>query len=164
MRLIKENYMALKSINQDDLRNHNLSVVLSMLLQSAKPMSRARLAKETGLTKATLSLLVPLLLSAHALEEGEPVSDGVAYGWLSTPLSVSEQRFCSIGMQINTDGYGVIILGLDGAVIAEEWVSESVEQISRKFSPSLMHWLKPVNKQSSKRSSLLSVLVSLCLG
>jgi predicted NBD/HSP70 family sugar kinase len=120
--------MALKSINQDDLRNHNLSVVLSTLLQSTRPMSRAELAKETGLTKATMSLLVPLLLSAHALEEGEPVSDGVAYGRPSTPLSVSGQRFCSIGMQINTDGYGVIVLGLDGAVIAEEWVSESMEQ------------------------------------
>ena len=30
-----------KSINQDDLRNHNLSVVLSAMARSREPMSRA---------------------------------------------------------------------------------------------------------------------------
>ncbi len=47
---------------QEDLRNHNLSVTLDTLLRAQKPMSRADLAKETGLTKATLSLLA---LDAH---------------------------------------------------------------------------------------------------
>lgn len=43
---------SLRSINQDDLRNHNLSVVLDSLLRATEPMSRADLAKKTGLTKA----------------------------------------------------------------------------------------------------------------
>ncbi|WEV75856.1 ROK family protein [Bifidobacterium sp. ESL0800] len=119
--------MALKSINQDDLRNHNLSVVLSTLLQSPKPMSRAKLAKATGLTKATMSLLVPMLVSSDALEEGTPVSAGTTYGRPSTPLNISGRRFCSIGLQINTDGYGFIVLALDGSVVAERWVSRSME-------------------------------------
>ncbi|WEV68900.1 ROK family protein [Bifidobacterium sp. ESL0775] len=119
--------MVLKSINQDDLRNHNLSAVLSTLLQSTKPMSRAKLAKATGLTKASMSLLVPMLVSAQAVQEGEPVAEGVTYGRPSTPLIVSGQRFCSIGLQINTDGYGVMVLALDGSVISEHWVSQSME-------------------------------------
>lgn len=49
---------SLRSINQDDLRNHNLSVVIDTLLRAADPLSRADLAKETGLTKATMSILV----------------------------------------------------------------------------------------------------------
>ena len=38
----------LRRINQEDLRNHNLSVTLDTLLRAQKPMSRADLAKETG--------------------------------------------------------------------------------------------------------------------
>ncbi|WEV52517.1 ROK family protein [Bifidobacterium sp. ESL0798] len=118
--------MALKSINQDDLRNHNLSVVLSTLLQSPKPMSRAKLAKSTGLTKATMSLLVPMLIASEALEEGKPVAAGTTYGRPSTPLNISGRRYCSIGLQINTDGYGFTILALDGTVVDERWVSRSM--------------------------------------
>lgn len=55
----------LKRINQDDLRNHNLSVVLNQVLRSPQPLSRADLAKATGLTKATMSLLVSLLSLIH---------------------------------------------------------------------------------------------------
>lgn len=119
--------MALRSINQDDLRNHNLSVVLSTLLQSPKPMSRAKLAKATGLTKASMTLLVPMLIASNVIEEGKPVYQGTSYGRPSTPLTVSGHRFCSIGMQINTDGYGCMVLGLDGTVLFEHWVSQPMD-------------------------------------
>lgn len=36
----------LRRINQDDLRNHNLSVVISTLLRAAEPMSRAEQAAQ----------------------------------------------------------------------------------------------------------------------
>lgn len=39
---------SLRRINQDDLRNHNLSVVIDTLLRASTPMSRANLAKEPG--------------------------------------------------------------------------------------------------------------------
>lgn len=63
---------SLRSINQDDLRNHNLSVVLDSLLRATEPMSRADLAKKTGLTKAAMSVLVSLMLDNEILVEGEP--------------------------------------------------------------------------------------------
>ena len=63
----------LRRINQEDLRNHNLSVTLDTLLRAQKPMSRADLAKETGLTKATLSLLASMLIESGVVQEGEPV-------------------------------------------------------------------------------------------
>ena len=62
----------LRRINQEDLRNHNLSVTLDTLLRAQKPMSRADLAKETGLTKATLSLLASMLIESGVVQEGEP--------------------------------------------------------------------------------------------
>lgn len=115
----------LKRINQDDLRNHNLSVVLNTMLRSTSAFSRADLAKETGLTKATMSLLVSMLLSHHIVKEGAPLVQSV-YGRPSTPLSIAGGSVCGIGIQINTDGYGYVVLDLDGSVVAERWIARDL--------------------------------------
>lgn len=112
---------ALRRINQDDLRNHNLSVVIDTLLRTTEPLSRAELAKRTGLTKATMSLLVSMLVDDGVVREGEP-SVQSSYGRPSTPLLIAGGRYCGIGLQVNTDGYSVIVLDLDGTVISERWV------------------------------------------
>lgn len=112
---------ALRRINQDDLRNHNLSVVIDTLLRTTEPLSRAELAKRTGLTKATMSLLVSMLVDDGVVREGEP-SVQSSYGRPSTPLLIAGGRYCGIGLQVNTNGYGVIVLDLDGTVISERWV------------------------------------------
>ena len=82
---------SLRRINQDDLRNHNLSVVIDTLLRASGPMSRADLAKETGLTKATMSLLVSLLIDAGVVKEGEP-QNSASYGRPSTPLMLGRRQ------------------------------------------------------------------------
>ena len=112
---------ALRRINQDDLRNHNLSVVIDTLLRTTEPLSRAERAKRTGLTKATMSLLVSMLVDDGVVREGEP-SVQSSYGRPSTPLLIAGGRYCGIGLQVNTNGYGVIVLDLDGTVISERWV------------------------------------------
>lgn len=112
---------ALRRINQDDLRNHNLSVVIDTLLHTTEPLSRAELAKRTGLTKATMSLLVSMLVDSGVVREGTP-SVQSSYGRPSTPLLIAGGRYCGIGLQVNTNGYGVIVLDLDGTVISERWV------------------------------------------
>lgn len=116
---------ALRRINQDDLRNHNLSVVIDTLLRTTEPLSRAELAKRTGLTKATMSLLVSMLVDDGVVREGEP-SVQSSYGRPSTPLLIAGGRYCGIGLQANTDGYGVIVLDLDGTVISERWVDADI--------------------------------------
>lgn len=112
----------LRRINQDDLRNHNLSVALDTLLRAQKPTSRADLAQETGLTKATMSLLASLLIDAGVIEEGEPAS-AATYGRPSRPLKVRGGAVAGIGLQINTDGYGCLALDLNGDTLGQEWVS-----------------------------------------
>lgn len=115
----------LRRINQEDLRNHNLSVTLDTLLRAQKPMSRADLAKETGLTKATLSLLASMLIESGVVQEGEPVVS-TAYGRPSTPLEIHGGSIAGIGLQINTDGYGCLALDLNGDTLGREWVSEDM--------------------------------------
>lgn len=115
----------LRRINQEDLRNHNLSVTLDTLLRAQKPMSRADLAKETGLTKATLSLLASMLIESGVVQEGEPVVS-TTYGRPSTPLEIRGGSIAGIGLQINTDGYGCVALDLNGDTLGQEWVSEDM--------------------------------------
>lgn len=115
----------LRRINQEDLRNHNLSVTLDALLRAQKPMSRADLAKETGLTKATLSLLASMLIESGVVQEGEPVVS-TTYGRPSTPLEIRGGSIAGIGLQINTDGYGCLALDLNGDTLGREWVSEDM--------------------------------------
>lgn len=115
----------LRRINQEDLRNHNLSVTLDTLLRAQKPMSRADLAKETGLTKATLSLLASMLIESGVVQEGEPVIS-TTYGRPSTPLEIRGGSIAGIGLQINTDGYGCLALDLNGDTLGREWVSEDM--------------------------------------
>lgn len=116
---------SLRRINQEDLRNHNLSVVLDTLLRTEKPISRADLAKETGLTKATLSLLASMLIDSGVVQEGEPVVS-TTYGRPSTPLEIHGGSIAGIGLQINTDGYGCLALDLNGDTLGQEWVSEDM--------------------------------------
>lgn len=115
----------LRRINQEDLRNHNLSVTLDTLLRAQKPMSRADLAKETGLTKATLSLLASMLIESGVVQEGEPVVS-TTYGRPSTPLEIRGGSIAGIGLQVNTDGYGCLALDLNGDTLGREWVSEDM--------------------------------------
>ena len=115
----------LRRINQEDLRNHNLSVTLDTLLRAQKPMSRADLAKETGLTKATLSLLASMLIESGVVQEGEPVVS-TTYGRPSTPLEIRGGSIAGIGLQINTDGYGCLALDLNGDTLGREWVREDM--------------------------------------
>lgn len=101
---------SLRSINQDDLRNHNLSVVLDSLLRATEPMSRADLAKKTGLTKAAMSVLVSLMLDNEILVEGAPSGNrcmgapafrlkskvDACAAWDCRPTPTVMARWCSI--------------------------------------------------------------------
>ena len=86
---------------------------------------RADLAKETGLTKATLSLLASMLIESGVVQEGEPVVS-TTYGRPSTPLEIRGGSIAGIGLQINTDGYGCLALDLNGDTLGREWVSEDM--------------------------------------
>ena len=119
---------ALRSINQDDLRNHNLSVIIDTILRSPMPLSRADLAKATGLTKATMSLLGALLLKNRVVREGNPETSQITYGRPSTPLAISHGRWAGVGLQINTDGYGCLAIDLDGSLIDSAWVHDAMHE------------------------------------
>ncbi|RBP99184.1 ROK family transcriptional regulator [Bifidobacterium xylocopae] len=120
--------VSLRSINQEDLRDHNLSVIIGTILRAPRPMSRADLAKATGLTKATLSLLGGMLLDQGVVRELEPDSSQPAYGRPSRPLAIAPGRWAGIGLQVNTDGYGCMALDLSGRIVETSWVDDDMRR------------------------------------
>lgn len=135
-----------RKINQDNLREHNLSVVLSTLLSSHVPLSRADIAKSSGLTKAAMSLLSDILLKNEVIRQLKPSSEST-YGRPSTPLQFNPRRWAGIGLQINTDGYGYTVLDLAGGAVRMEWIAEAMVDVApEQIFDKLDRMVRPVEK------------------
>jgi predicted NBD/HSP70 family sugar kinase len=96
-----------------DVRRHHLSLVLEQLLRNG-PRSRARLAQETGLTKATMSALVFDLLARGLVEEREARSGRM--GRPAVDVCVTGSTVGALGLQIEGDHVAACIVDLSGEV------------------------------------------------
>lgn len=103
---------------QASLREHNLSLVLRLVVEAPEPVSRADVAAATGLTRATVSALVDRLVQAHLVDELEPVV-GHRAGRPAVPLVPARGTVAALGMEINVDYLGVRAIDLAGRVLTE---------------------------------------------
>jgi len=137
----------LYKINRDNLRDHNLSVVIQTLLNSTDPMSRADLAKSTGLTKAAMSMLVEILIKNKVIQQLSPIPDST-FGRPSVPLAFYPHHWVGIGLQVNTDGYGFTVLDLAGETIYSQWVDDTMlNVVPEDIFMQLDHMLQPVENE-----------------
>ncbi len=97
------------------VRRNNLSLIVRTL-RDAGPRSRARLAAETGLNKATVSSLVAELVERGLVDEGEMQRDGVV-GRPGQIVELNGLRVAGIGLELNVDYVAVIALNLRGDTI-----------------------------------------------
>lgn len=105
--------------DQAVVRRHNLALVLEHLrLHGSR--SRARVAAETGLNKATVSSLVSELLGRGLVTEGAVERGGVGRPGLVIDLDGS--TYAAIGAEVNIDYLSVIVSSLRGDVVAEQRV------------------------------------------
>lgn len=102
---------------QSTLRDHNLGIVLRTLAAHGR-LSRAGLAQQTGLTRATVSRLSQELLDAQLVAELAN-SGPTGPGRPGTPLTLSSARCAGIGLEVNVDYVAGKALALDGTVLAE---------------------------------------------
>jgi len=98
------------------LRRHNLAVVLRHV-RDAGPRSRARIAADTGLNKATVSSLVAELVDRGLLREAE--AERGAVGRPGQPVELDGRTVCGVGAEINVDYLAVTALDLGGEVVFE---------------------------------------------
>lgn len=91
-------------------------MALVRVIQRFPGLSRAELAKETGLTKSTVSLLVQNLIDEGWLFESDVQATG-AIGRRPTPLFIDGDRLAMIGADVGIDNLSVMTVSLTGVVI-----------------------------------------------
>lgn len=112
---------AMPAARQSFLREHNLSLLLRQIIDSPQPVSRAQLAKTTGLTRATVSALVDRLLAGSMIEELDPrVADGA--GRPGVPLRPASSGVVGLGLGVQLDHVGARVVNLAGVVLEERIV------------------------------------------
>lgn len=99
------------------MRRANMGLILRHL-RDRGGRSRARLAAETGLSKATMSTLIADLVDRGLVVEGEPDRAG-AVGRPGLTVSLDGRRVCGLGVEINVDYLSLIAVDLSGTVIRE---------------------------------------------
>jgi predicted NBD/HSP70 family sugar kinase len=106
--------------NQQTVRQHNRALVLGRV--AATPgETRAQLALQTGLTRATVSTLVDELIDARLLVEREPLAG--LRGRPGSRLELHPAGPAAIGIEISVDYIAACLLDLPGAVRARRRVA-----------------------------------------
>jgi predicted NBD/HSP70 family sugar kinase len=103
------------------LRRNNLSVVLRHL-RDAGPRSRARIAADTGLNKATVSSLIAELVERGLVREGEAQAERGGVGRPGQLVELDGRGVCGVGVEVNVDYLAVTALDLGGQVVSERRV------------------------------------------
>ncbi|QDW62398.1 ROK family transcriptional regulator [Oerskovia sp. KBS0722] len=106
---------------QHTLREYNLALVSQALFDAPRPRSRADIAAATGLTRATVSVLVDQLIEARLVRELPPVTP-LRAGRPAVPLTPAERTIVGLGLEVNVDYLGGTVLDLTGQVVAQEVV------------------------------------------
>ena len=91
-------------------------MALVRAVQRTPGVSRAELAKDTGLTKSTVSLLVQDLVDEGWLLESDVQATG-AIGRRPTPLFLDGNRLAMIGADVGIDSLSVTTVSLTGTVL-----------------------------------------------
>lgn len=105
--------------DQVAVRRHNLAVVMNHLRVHGS-RSRARVAAETGLNKATVSSLVAELAERGLVNEG--ATERGAVGRPGRVVELDAVRHVAIGVEVNIDYVSVLGMNLRGEAIAESRV------------------------------------------
>ena len=113
-----------------EVRRHNLALVLSHLRASGA-RSRATIAAETGLNKATVSSLVAELVERGLVAEGE--TERGAVGRPSQQVDLHGGAFYTVGTEINLGYLAVVALNVRAEVVAERWVPLDAAELDARI-------------------------------
>lgn len=106
--------------DQASLRRANLALVLRGL-RDGGPRSRARLAADLGLNKATVSSLVAELAERGLVRDGD--AERGAVGRPATTVELDGRGVYGVGAEINVHHVAVMALDLHGDVVGEGRIS-----------------------------------------
>jgi predicted NBD/HSP70 family sugar kinase len=100
--------------NNDQVRRHNLSVVLGLAHRTGG-LSRAQLTRQTGLNRSTIAALVGELVDRQLVVEGEPDSSG--HVGRPSPVVRPNPRAVALAVHPEVDAITIGVVGLGGTVL-----------------------------------------------
>ncbi|MEC0179092.1 ROK family transcriptional regulator [Paenibacillus favisporus] len=106
--------------DQDYIRRKNRSTVFE-LIRKHSPLSRAEIARLTGMSPTTVSRIVSELYQQDFMHEIEQTTTGV--GRKAVMLHVNPGSVLSVGVEIDRGGIRIGIVDLDGKVVHSTQVS-----------------------------------------
>ncbi len=112
--------------DQATVRRLNLSLLLHNLAAGGA-RSRARLAEDTGLTKATVSSLVAELIDRGLVMEGTVERSGLGRPGRTVELDPDWVRF--LGIELQVDYIAGMVLDLRGRVLARQRLGRSMAEL-----------------------------------
>ncbi len=107
-----------KANNSLLMKEQNRYHVLRLIRSEA--LSRAELARKTGLTRAAVSIIVDKLISEGLVLEGEAVRS--SSGRHPTSLYLNGDKYYSIGIDITRDGCTVALCSLASRIVKKQFV------------------------------------------
>ncbi|GAA2016107.1 ROK family transcriptional regulator [Nakamurella flavida] len=114
--------------DQATVRRLNLSLLIGTLAGGG-PRSRARLAEDTGLTKATVSSLVAELTELGLVTEGDAGEPHRGLGRPGRVLHLNADALRCVGVEVNIDFLAAVVLDLAGRVLARRRIGLSVVEL-----------------------------------
>jgi predicted NBD/HSP70 family sugar kinase len=112
---VRADHVSTAPAGQHTVRRHNRALVLRTVATD-EPVSRARVAARTGLTRGTVSSLVEELIAAGLVAELAAPRGGT--GRPASPLQLSRSGPAGLGVEIGVDGVAACIVDLAGTVRA----------------------------------------------
>ena len=109
-----------------EVRRHNLALVMAHL-RAVGARSRATIAAETGLNKATVSSLVAELVERGLVAEGE--TERGAIGRPSQQVDLRGGAYYTVGAEVNLGYLCVVALDVRAEVVAERRVPLAADQL-----------------------------------
>ncbi|MEU6021591.1 ROK family protein [Micromonospora sp. NPDC047134] len=103
------------AVRQGSLRELNLALVLGRIAAAPRPPSRASLAAETGLTRATVSAVVEDLVAGRLVTEAEP-QPRTGAGRPARGLVLAGDGPAGLGLEVNVDYLAACVVDLTGEV------------------------------------------------
>jgi predicted NBD/HSP70 family sugar kinase len=127
----KPNLEDVKAAGHDTLRLVNRRILLN-ILSDRQPISRAELAKISGLNKATVSMITSELLKDRYIVEEDGTGRTTPIGGKPpTPLRLNAQRYGIFGLDIRADETVLALADLNNRIVAR--MSFETETDARSF-------------------------------
>jgi predicted NBD/HSP70 family sugar kinase len=119
-----DNKLTQRAVDTSSMRSHNSRLLLELLWRAGE-LSRADLARESGLSRSTVSAIVADLLDAGIVSESHVApSQG---GRPPIVLRIEEDRFCIVGVELGASHITALRIDLRGRVRAEASREHPVE-------------------------------------